>query len=180
MDKTAVIIACKNRDPDAFRELMDGYSDFAFRVAFRILNDDDESQDVVQESFITVWEKIQSFKIEKSFSNWLYRIIVNKCYDALRKNKLEMLHPDTRQWEYNNLISDQDPDRELNNKELGTMIRTLTRNLSYKQKLVFILSELEGLSHDAISEITGMAKTSIKSNLNHARRNIGEVLNKHL
>ncbi len=180
MDITTVIIACKNGDRNAFRELMNGYSDFAFSVAFRILNKEEDSQDVVQESFITVWEKIQSFKIEKNFSNWLYRIIVNKCYDALRKNKTVMLHPDAQQWEYNKLISDLNPDHELNNKELGTMIRTLTKNLSHKQKVVFILSELEGLSHDTIAEITGMAKTSIKSNLNHARRNIGEVLKKHL
>ena len=91
-----------------------------------------------------------------------------------------MLHPDAQQWEYYKLISDQNPEQELNNKELGSLIRTLTKNLSYKQKVVFILSELEGLSHDAIAEITGMTKTSIKSNLNHARRNIGEILKKHL
>ena len=180
MDISTVIIACKNGDRNAFRELMNGYSDFAFRVAFRILNEEVESQDVVQESFITVWGKIQSFKIEKNFSNWLYRIIVNKCYDVLRKNKVILLHPDAQEWDYNGFISDQNPEQELNNKELGTMIRTLTKNLSHKQKVVFILSELEGLSHDAIAEITGMAKTSIKSNLNHARRNIGEILKKHL
>ncbi len=180
MDITTVIIACKNGDRNAFRDLMNGYSDFAFRVAFRILNEEKEAQDVVQESFIRVWEKIESFKIEKNFSNWLYRIIVNKCYDALRKNKIILLHLDAQQWEYNKLESDENPEQELNNKELGIMIRTLTKNLSHKQKVVFILSELEDLSHDVIAEITDMTKTSIKSNLNHARRNIGEVLKKHL
>ncbi len=180
MELATVITACKNGDRDAFRELMNGYSDFAFRVAFRILNEEEESQDVVQESFITVWNKIKSFKIDKNFSNWLYRIVVNKCYDALRKNKVVMIRPDAQQWEYHKLFSEQDPDRELCNAELGDMIRTLTKNLSPKQKVVFILSELEDLSHDAIAEITGQTKTSIKSNLNHARRYIGGVLKKHL
>ena len=60
------------------------------------------------------------------------------------------------------------------------MIRLLTNRLSPKQKVVFILSELEGLSQDDISEITGMIKTSVKSNLNHARRSIGKMIEKYI
>jgi DNA-directed RNA polymerase specialized sigma24 family protein len=60
------------------------------------------------------------------------------------------------------------------------MIRVLTFKLSTKQKIVFIMSELEGLSHDDIAKITGMAKTIIKSNLNHARRKIGEMIKKYI
>lgn len=181
MDTGTLIRSCINRDEAAFRTLIDSYSDFAFSVAFRIMNDEEESNDIVQEAFITVWNKIGSFDTEKKFSNWLYRIIVNKCYDALRKRKrMQLVHPDANNWNIPELISESNPERKIDNKEIGKMIRLLTFKLSTKQKIVFIMSELEGLSHDDIAEITGMAKTIIKSNLNHARRKIGEMIKKYI
>lgn len=181
LDTKDIIKSCIIRDEAAFRKLVDRYSDFAFTIAFRIMNDEEESKDIVQESFITVWKKIGSFNTEKNFSNWLYRIIVNKCYDSLRKRKrTQLIYPDADSWNIPGLYSDSNPDKEFDNEEIGKIIRQLTNKLSTKQKMVFILSELEGLSHEDISEITGMAKTSIKSNLNHARRKIGEMIEKYI
>jgi RNA polymerase sigma-70 factor (ECF subfamily) len=161
--------------------LVDSYSDYAFSVAFRIMNDEDESYDIVQESFITVWKKIESFNPDNNFSNWFYRIIVNKCYDALRKKKRNpMVYPDADDWNSKGIFSEINPDTRLDNKEIGKMIRGLTKKLSEKQKIVFILSELEGLSREDISEITGMTRDAIKSNLHHARQKIGKLIEKHI
>ncbi|MCK4630743.1 MAG: RNA polymerase sigma factor [Bacteroidales bacterium] len=181
MDTKDIIKSCIIKDEAAFRKLVDRYSDFAFTVAFRIMNDDDESKDIVQESFITVWNKIGGFNTEKNFSNWLYRIIVNKCYDSLRKRKRkQLIYPDGDSWNIPGLYSDSNPDKKLDNEEIGKIIRLLTNKLSTKQRIVFVLSELEGLSHEDIFKITGMAKSSIKSNLNHARRKIGEMVEKYI
>lgn len=90
-----------------------------------------------------------------------------------------MIYPDDNNWVLPYLLSDNNPETEINNEETGKIIQLLTNRLSAKQKVVFILSELEGLSHDDISEITGMAKTTVKSNLNHARRNIGKKITKY-
>ena len=68
----------------------------------------------------------------------------------------------------------------MDNEEIGKIIRLLTNKLSTKQRIVFVLSELEGLSHEDIFKITGMAKSSIKSNLHHARRKIGEMIEKYI
>ena len=85
-----------NRDQNAFRILVDSYSGYAFSVAFRIVNDEEESKDIVQETFLTVWDRIEHFNPEKKFSNWLYRIVVNKCLDFLRKKKRRSLeYPDS-------------------------------------------------------------------------------------
>ena len=181
MKTNDIIQACISRDQTAFRMLVEQYSDFAFSVAFRIINDEDESNDIVQESFITVWKKIEGFNPENNFSNWFYRIIVNKCYDALRKKKrTSLVYPDATNWNLKDMFSDNDPEVILENRELGKMIRTLTKELSEKQKVVFVLSELEGLSREDISEITGMTKDAIKSNLFHARQKIGKLLEKHI
>ena len=170
-----------NRDQNAFRMLVDSYSDYAFSVAFRIVNDEEESKDIVQETFISVWNRIAHFNPERKFSNWLYRIVVNKCYDSLRRKKrMSLVYPDTSNWQIPDLFAASNPEKQLTNEETGKMIRLLTGKLSPKQKVVFILSELEGLSQDDISEITGMIKTSVKSNLNHARRSIGKMIEKHI
>ena len=181
METQELIISCKNKNNDAFRILVDRYADFAFSVAFRIVNDEDESNDIVQESFIAVWNKLDGFNLTRNFTNWFYRIVINKCYDSLRrKNRRQVIRPDTHQWNIPGLYSDSNPEELLDNKEIGKTIRILTNKLSTKQKIVFVLSELEGLTHDDISEIMRMSKPSIKSNLNHARRNIGKMLEKYM
>ncbi len=181
METTDIIQACITRDQTAFRMLVDKYADFAFSVAFRIMNDEDESKDIVQESFISVWNKIEGFNPQNNFSNWLYRIIVNKCYDALRKKKRNpLIYPDANNWNIPGVFSDSNADTRLDNKETGKLIRQLTTQLSRKQKIVFVLSELEGLSHEDIAEITGMSRASIKSNLFHARQKIGKLIEKHI
>lgn len=180
METKNIIKSCINRNEAAFKTLVERYSDFAFRIAFRIINDEDESNDIVQESFITVWKKIGNFDTEKNFSNWFYRIIINKCYDSLRKKKkTQLIYPDNENWNIRGLFSENNPHNKLENKEIGKIIRLLTNRLSAKQKTVFILSELEELSHEDISEITGMTKASVKSNLYHARQQISDMIEKY-
>lgn len=180
MDIKEIISSSIQRDELSFRSLVERYTDYAFSVAFRIINEEEESKDIVQETFISVWNNIESFRIDKNFTNWLYRIIVNKCNDSLRKKKREaLIYPDSDNWKIPGMFSRSNPEEKLNNLETGSLIRHLTNNLSRKQKIVFVLSDLEELSHDDISEITGMNKTSIKSNLNHARRNIRQMLEKY-
>ena len=175
------IQSCIAGDQTAFRELVNQYADFAFSVTFRILNDEEEARDVVQESFITLWEKFGSFRVEMNFRNWFYRILVNKCFDVLRRWKRVPRPLSLKQ--VKNLpgfLTFEDPDWKMDNEELGAIIRQLTHALSPAQKVVFTLGDLEGLSHEEIAEITGMLKTSVKSNLNHARKKIREMLKKYL
>lgn len=175
METNQLIKLCLLKDENAFKTLVDQHIDYAFSVAFRLINDEDESKDIVQEAFITVWKKLKSFDLNKSFQNWFYKIIVNKCYDQMRKKKrYPEVHPDHDGEFFKEMIHENNPEKQMSNDELGFIIKKLTETLSPKQKTVFVLSEIEELSHDEISEITGLDKSTIKSNLNHARRNIGE------
>ena len=179
LNTETIIENCRKGDVNAFRLLVESFSDFAFSVAFRILNDEEESKDVIQESFISVWKGIGHFDRERHLKNWLYTIVVNKCLDCMRKKKrMAWIHPKRNDWDVLELISENNPETIIQNKEIGRLIRSLTSKLSQQQKVVFVLSELEGLTHDDISEITGLGKASVKSNLNHARRNIGKMIEK--
>jgi len=82
-----LIEECRNGNLQNFIKLIGISSPFAFSVAFRMLGDEDLAKDVVQESMITIWEKLKKIKSTESYKTWLYRIVVNKCYDQMRMKK---------------------------------------------------------------------------------------------
>ncbi len=156
-------------------------SPFAFSVAFRMLGDEDQAKDIVQETMVTVWQKLNKIKSAEAYKTWIYRIVINKCYDQMRKKKANPeFSADESTWR---LISDKisvEPSADLENSETAMIIKVLTNRLSPKQKAVFVLSDLEQMSHDEISEITGISKTGIKANLHYARKSISVMVEKYL
>jgi RNA polymerase sigma-70 factor (ECF subfamily) len=146
-----------------------------------MLGDEDQAKDVVQETMITIWQKLKKIKSAEVYKKWIYTIVVNKCYDQLRKRKRNPeFVTDEKKWR---LISDsisERPSAGLENRETAQIISLLSNKLSPKQKAVFILSDLEEMSNDEISEITGMSKSGIKANLYYARKSISEMVEKYL
>lgn len=164
-----------------FRELIESVSPFAFSVAFRIMGEEEIAKDIVQDTMITVWEKLDKINSAGSFKTWLYRIVINKCYDQLRKRKREPeLLPDENTWALISNHVSECPTTALDIEENGRLINFMMRKLSPKQKAVFVLSEIEEMSSDEIAEITGMSKSIIKANLHHARKRVYTMLEKYL
>lgn len=176
-----IIEECRNGNLSRFRELVRITSPFAYSVAFRMLGEEENARDVVQDTMITIWQKIGKVKSAGAYKTWIYRIVVNRCYDKLRQQKNDpVMRKDEQTWTLlANTISDNSGGR-LENSEISAVIGLLTAKLSPKQKSVFILSDIEELSNEEISEITGMARTSVKANLYFARKNISEMLKKYL
>lgn len=170
-----LIEECRGGNFNNFRKLVVLTSPLAYSVAFRMLGDEDRAKDVVQETMVTIWQKLKKIKTAEVYKTWIYRIVINKCYDEMRRRKRnpEFVTDDQTWGLISNKIS-EDPSEDLENKETAKIIRVLTEKLSAKQKAVFVLSDLEGMSNDEISEITGIAKTAVKANLYHARKSISE------
>ncbi len=91
MDELALIKAAQHDDLDAFNRLILSYQEMVFNVACRILVNPDAAEDAVQESFISAYNNLRSFR-GGSFKAWLLRVVTNKCYDELRRQKR---HPET-------------------------------------------------------------------------------------
>ena len=176
-----LIEECRGGNLNNFRRLLELTSPFAFSIAFRILGDEDQAKDIVQETMITIWQKINKIKSAEGYKTWIYRIVVNKCYDQLRKRKRNPeFVADEKTWA---ILSDSiagGTSSELENNEMAVIIDILSNRLTPKQKTVFILSDIEQLSNNEISEITGMSKTGIKANLHYARKSISEMVEKYL
>jgi RNA polymerase sigma-70 factor, ECF subfamily len=176
-----LIEECREGNFNNFRKLVDLTSPFAYSVAFRMLCNEDQAKDVVQETMVTIWQKLKKIKSAEVYKTWIYRIVVNKCYDQMRKRKRNPeFVADDHTWELiSNRIS-EGPSTVLENRETAKIITILTERLSSRQKVVFVLSDLEGMSNDEISKITGISKSAIKANLYHARKSISEKVGKYL
>jgi RNA polymerase sigma-70 factor (ECF subfamily) len=176
-----LIEECKGGNFNNFRKLVELTSPFAFSVAFRMLGNEDQAKDVVQDTMVTIWLKLKKIKTAEVYKTWIYRIVVNKCYDQMRKRKRNPeFIADEHTWELIANRLSEGPSAALENGETAKIITILTERLSSKQKAVFVLSDLEGMSNDEISEITGISKSAVKANLYHARKNISEKVGKFL
>ncbi len=158
---------CRRGDSTSFEYIVIEYRQMIYTLAFRLLCDEDDAKDAAQETFIKVWQNISQYKEQYAFSTWIYRIATNVCYDIRRRARRKNTEIDIADC---NLYFDADQDAQLNVQQLSELIRSITERLTPKQRVVFTLSELEGLSVEEISQITGLSAAKIKSNLYLARR----------
>lgn len=181
MIEKELIEECRKGNLQNFRKVVERTTPMIYSIAFRMLGDEDNARDVVQDTMVMIWQKLPGIKTAENYKTWAYRIAVNKCYDQLRKRKrLKENRYNDQAWALISNHITEEGITELENNENALIINFLTNKLSHKQKAVFILSELEELPADEISQITGMSKSAVKANLYYARNNIKSLLQKYL
>ncbi len=166
---------------DALKKLMDKYMPMVSRTAYRILCDRPESEDVTQEVFVKIWRNASKYDEKRcGASAWIYRITCNLCYDRLRKRRLlSLIGISPSETSYKDEPSSSSPEEDLINRERWKMICKISAGLSPKQRIIFTLRELEGLSVNEVAEITGMPANNIKSNLHLAKKRIMTELERY-
>ncbi len=150
-------------DNEAFAQLVRKYSPDAYRTAFMVLRDHNEVEDVVQESFLTCYRKIKSFRMESSFKTWLYRIVVSRCYDRLRKLNRESNVMNKLSLNLNNGNSD------INEIESRLDLREVILSLKPEHRLVLALYYGMDFGVQKVADIMGVPAGTVKSRLNTAR-----------
>lgn len=176
-----LIEECRRGNLENFRKLVEASAAELYSVVFRMTGDEEKARDIIQETMITMWQKIGDMKSVEAYSSWVKRIAINKCYDEIRRSKSNPeVNADERTW---SILAEGISDGyslALENKEIAAVIRMLTDRLSPRQKTVFILADIEGMSSDEISVATGMSKVLIKANLHYARKKISELVEKYI
>ena len=153
----------KKRDPDAFTELMQLHEKDMYRTASAILPQDADIADAIQETILTVWEKIDTLQKNRYFKTWMIRILINKCRDILQRKK---------QITY----TDQMPEmpfyeEEYASKEWAQVLEPLDN----KYRLVILLYYMEGFNIREISDILDMKESTVKSRLQRGRKQVAEM-----
>lgn len=177
MVESDIIERCKRGDSEAFRVVVQGCQQMVYSLSLKMLCNEDDAMDLLQDTFLKVWLNIASYDGRSSFSTWIYSIASHLCIDRLRKQKPILPLPGD-ETALRDCFNDNNPQRMLENKEWEQIVRLLAGRLSVKQRLVFTLCQLEGLETAEVERITGMSADKIKNNLYVARQTIREQLKK--
>jgi RNA polymerase sigma-70 factor (ECF subfamily) len=148
-------------DVSAFDELMRAHQDRVFGICLRMLRDRDAALDASQETFVTVFRKAGQFAGRSAFSTWLYRVAVNTCHEPLSET---------------NDPPDAHAEDQLGAVELRPDIERALESLPSEFRPAIILSDLEGLALQTVSEILGVPVGTVKSRVFRGRRLLADQL----
>ncbi len=176
----ALIHRARRGDLDAFNQLILRYQNMAWSVAYRLLRDPDAAADAVQESFIKAFRALDSFQ-GGNFKSWLMRIVSNTAYDLLRARKrraTDSLEDLPMEQEYITHLTDraESPHERAERRELAELLEEAIDSLPEDQRLVLLLSDVEGYSYDEIAEILEIPVGTVKSRLSRGRSKVRDYL----
>jgi RNA polymerase sigma-70 factor (ECF subfamily) len=174
---TISLPALQAGDQRELAHLVDIYSERVYRLALKILNDPQDAEDILQETFLKVMRALPSFEGRSSLSTWIYRIATNEALMLLRKRKYgnssidDLEYGDSEEGERELQIIDWCclPERELLSGEGRIFLDKAIESLPDLLKLVFILRDIEGLSIHETAETLNLTEVTVKTRLLRAR-----------
>jgi RNA polymerase sigma-70 factor (ECF subfamily) len=172
----------KQGDRTALAELVNRYSERIYNLALRMLRRKEDAEDVLQETFLTVIEKLHTFDGRSSFFTWIYRIATNACLMKLRKKKVTFQEISDDPDFHDNIESrvfvdwSQDPSLQLFDSEVKQKLDEAIKTLSDIYRSVFILRDIEELSIKETSAILNITEENVKIRLRRARQFLRDAL----
>lgn len=152
-------------------QIYKAYFKAMYNAAYRILNDQFEAEDIMQEAFLTAFTKLNTFKGEVTFGAWLKRIVINKSLTQLKKNN-----------RYDEVKMDVIPNYEVVEEKLdysllkaGKVLDTIN-SLKQNYKLVLTLNLIEGYDYEEIAEIMGYTNENVRTTISRAKKKLKQVL----
>ncbi len=168
----SIIEACKTGDDSARYELYQLYSKAMYNVGYRIMNNREDAEDMLQEAFTQAFLKLDTFRYESNFGAWLKRIVVNTCINAINKKKVDLTYCEE--------IYEGHLPQETEEHEVEFTVANVTKAMEELPKggrMVFSLYLLEGYDHAEIAQIMGITESTSKSQFMRAKRRVIETLN---
>ena len=166
-------------DLHAYDELVKRYQERIYATIYHMTSNHEDANDLAQEAFIKAYSALKSFKGGSSFYTWLYRIAVNKTINFLKQRK-NKYHLSLNDIDFNAehdpdlmaLISDKTPNRDIALSELQKKLNEALLKLSEPHRMVVVLHDVQGQSHDEIAEIMGCNIGTVRSRLFYARQQL--------
>ncbi len=182
MSETEFIHLLKNRNEQAFQQLIVEQRGRVFNTCLNFLQSREDAEDVCQDVFVEVLQSISKFKGESQLSTWIYRITVTKSLEFLRKKsrkkRFGFLQSLTGENDIElNLQGNFDhPGIQLENKELSKILFAAIEKLPERQKVAFLLNKTENLSYSEIAEVLEISVSSVESLLFRAKQGLQKIL----
>ncbi len=178
MDESALVGAAQRGDVQAFNRLVLAHQQAAYNVAYRILGDDDKASDATQDAFLRGFRALATFR-GGSFKAWVLRIVTNCAYDLMRERQrrptasIDDLVEDD---EHSRVLEDdqETPEAHLERQALDGLIQRGLDLLPEEQRVVVVLSDIEGMNYEEIALATSVSLGTVKSRLSRARAKLRE------
>ena len=172
-NEAELVIKAQSGDRNAFSELVSIHARGVLNVIYRMCGDAQVAEDAAQETFIRAWARLDSFRVDSSLRNWLYRIALNAATDMLRKEKRTL----TGDLEGFHLADPQlGPEGLFLQEERTAVVQRAIQTLPDASRAVLVLKEYEGLSYHEIADALDIPIGTVMSRLNYARRLLKEKL----
>ncbi|MCK4699160.1 MAG: RNA polymerase sigma factor [Bacteroidales bacterium] len=166
-------------DVQAFSYLVDKYKDMVFTLAFRILKNRENAEEVAQDSFVKVYQNLGKFKSKSKFSTWLYRIVYNTAISKVRvKQKSTMSIDDQKFFEI--VDDEQNVSKSFDIENSKMILQRLLNKLDESDRALITLYYLDECKISEIAEITGFNRSNIKVKLHRTRKKMQEELHRIL
>ena len=166
MTESQLIQGCKENNRLAQKELYEKYKSAMFTLAYRVTNDFEDANDVLQEAFVQVFRAIEQFRGESTIGAWIKTIVIRAAY---RKVKQRVTFDDIENLPDNTIV-------QWGNSLDTEYLEKAIQSLSEGYRTVFTLAEIEGFSHREIGEMLGISEGTSKSQLFYAKRRLREML----
>jgi RNA polymerase sigma-70 factor (ECF subfamily) len=179
-DDQRLITECLKGRTAAFGELVSRYQDRLFNTVYRLLDNADDAQDVVQEAFLNAYLSLDSFKGDSLFFTWLYRIAINTAISLKRKQRVVISMSTCR--ENGGVAEPADaseygrPGHALERAEEERRIQNALNRLSAEHRAVLIMKDMEGQKYENMAEVLQVPIGTIRSRLHRARVELRELL----
>jgi RNA polymerase sigma-70 factor (ECF subfamily) len=187
VDEESLVQRARRGDLEAYDELVRLHQERIYATIYHMTANHEDANDLAQESFIKAFHALKSFKGGSSFYTWLYRIAVNKTINFLkqRKNRTHMSLNDLdlkaeHDPDLMALISDKTPRREAALTELQGKLNEALLKLSQPHRLVVVLHDVQGQSHEEIAKIMDCNIGTVRSRLFYARQQLQALLSDYL
>lgn len=172
-----IIERCKNGEQKAQFQIYKLYYKAMYNSCLRIVKDSTEAEDIMQESFLKAFGKINSYKGEVSFGAWLKRIVINHSLDELRKKRIEFDSIEDSAYE---LKEEETDNSTIDEKVTAEKVRDEINNLPDGYRIVLSLYLIEGYDHDEISQILNITSSTSRSQCARAKKKLIELLKQKL
>ncbi len=176
MTEVEIIEYCKRGDSKGFKQLVDTYSSKLYGICLRYMNNEFEAKDVLQESFIKIFNSITHYECTGSFEGWMSKIAVNSSLMALRKNKYHFspLEP------LNDVKSTSSLSIDIENIMDESDILDMLMKLPHHYRVIFNLAVIEGYKHSEIAKILEIAESTSRTKLARARKKMQDIYIKEM
>lgn len=162
-------------DPAAFKDLFERYYPRAVNVAYRMLGDRDQAEDIAMEAFAKIYEARDSYRASATFSTFLHRVISNLCLNAARRRRVVLEEP----LEPERAADDScDPASAVQRAELACAVRAAVLSLPPNQRLALVLTRYEQMSYQAAADAMNVSVGALESLLHRAKANLRKSLSK--